>query len=64
MHTTSAAVASAMAVPRRHSSLLCEPAKNERDQRAEQGDRPAGDGANGPVLKQRFGNQSLQYDAR
>ena len=41
-----------------------ERAESKRHQRAKQGDRPAGDGANGPVLKQRLGDQSLQYDAR
>ena len=64
MHITSAAVASAMHRALAPFEFAQEPAKSERDQRAKQGDRPAGDGANGPVLKQRFGNQSLQYDAR
>ena len=40
-----------------------EPAKNKRDQRAEQGNGPAGDGAHRPMLQERFRNQSLQYDA-
>ena len=41
-----------------------EPADSERHQRAKQGDGPAGDGANGALLKQRFGDDGLQHGAR
>ena len=36
-------------------------ADSERDQRAKQGDRPASEGANGPLLKQRLRNERLHY---